>query len=405
MKRARFWLGVLALGLGCKPSGGGSVDGATRPDQVKIVSSLPRTGSANAQTTSMVNGIRMALSERAHQAGPFRVSYEDWDDASARKGDWDPEVEAANAHRAVKDPDVMAYIGTYNSGAAKISMPILNKAGLAMISPANTYTGLTKPGLGEPGEPDVYRPSGEVNYFRVVPADDIQGRVAAEWIVGMGGKSVYVLDDRGLYGKGIADVFSVTAEMIGLRLLGREGVDPKAQEYRSLMSKIRQLDPDWVYFGGTTQTNAGQIAKDMLAVGMRARLMLPDGCFELAFIDSAGVDVASGRAHVTFGGVPPAELTGAGAAFVQKYRASFGKEPEAYAVYGYVAAQVALDALARAGSKDRTKVRRAVQDTRQEDGVLGSWSFDENGDTTLSRMSGSVARGKDFAFVTLLGKD
>lgn len=393
---------ALTLSFGCRPSGRSASD---RPDDVKLVSSLPRTGSANAQTTSMVNGIRMALAERGHRAGRFRVSYEDWDDASARKGDWDPEVEAANAHRAVKDPDVMAYIGTYNSGAAKISMPILNKADLVMISPANTYTGLTKPGLGEPGEPDIYRPSGKVSYFRVVPADDIQGRVAAEWIVQMGGQSVYVLDDRSLYGKGIADVFSVTAETVGLRLLGREGVDPRAQEYRSSMSKIRELDPDWVYFGGTTQSNAGQIAKDMLAVGMRARLMLPDGCFELAFIEAAGAAVVSERAHVTFGGVPPAELTGAGAEFVRRYRAEFGKEPEAYAIYGYVAAQVALDALVRAGSKDRAQVRQAVQATRQTDGVLGSWSFDENGDTTLTRMSGSVARGKDFAFVTLLGRD
>src|SRR5439155_15337922 len=114
--------------------------------------------------------------------------------------------------------------------------------------------------------PKVYKPSGKVTYFRVVPADDIQGKVGAEWIVKMGGKSVYVLDDRGLYGKGIADVFANTAEEKGIKILGREGIDPKAQEYRSLMTKIKALGPDWVYFGGTTQTNAGQISKDMVAV-------------------------------------------------------------------------------------------------------------------------------------------
>src|SRR5512134_1120389 len=147
------------------------------PDVVKFVSSLPRTGSANAQTTTMVNGIRMAIDEAGGKVAGFTIEYEDWDDASAKKGDWDPEVEAANADKAVKDPDVLFYIGTYNSGAAKISMPVLNKAGLVMISPANTYTGLTKPGMGEPNEPGVYQPSGKVTYFRVVPADDIQGRV------------------------------------------------------------------------------------------------------------------------------------------------------------------------------------------------------------------------------------
>lgn len=376
---------------------------AADPNTVKIVSSLPRTGSANAQTTTTVNGIRMALEEFGYKAGPFTIAYEDWDDASAKKGDWDPEVEAANADKAVADPDVMAYIGTYNSGAAKISMPILNRAGLPMISPANTYTGLTKPGLGEANEPAVYRPSGVVNYFRVVPADDIQGKAAAEWMTRLGGQTVYVLDDRGLYGKGIADVFVATAADFGLRVLGREGIDPKAQEYRSLMTKIKALDPDFVYFGGTTQSNAGQIAKDMVAVGLRAPIMAPDGCFEEAFIQSAGPANVEGRAYVTFGGVPPAELKGKGAEFVKKYRAKYGSEPEGYAVYGYVAAKIVLQTLADVGKKDRKALRDALAKAGQTDDALGTWQFDANGDTTLTTMSGSIVRAGKFQFATLLG--
>ena len=408
-RRKAAWLGIVALILiamnGCKRSGGGSVEGSTgSSNRVKIVSSLPRTGSANAQTTSVVNGIRMAIDEMGGKAGGLSVSYEDWDDASARKGDWDPEVEAANAHKAAKDGDVLAYIGTYNSGAAKISMPILNKAGVVMISPANTYTGLTKPGLGEPGEPEVYRPSGKVTFFRVVPADDIQGKGGAEWMQAMGGKSAYVLDDRGLYGKGVADVFSSSAAKLGIKVLGREGIDPKAQEYRSLMSKIKALDPDWIYFGGSTQTNGGQIAKDLVAVGLRAKLMVPDACFENAFIESAGADVANDRVYLTFGGVPASKLTGKGAEFVERYRQRYKKEPEAYAVYGYVAGKVAMDAIASAGKKDREAVRAAVLKTKQEDGALGSWSFDANGDTTLTAMSGNVVKAGKFEFVTLLGQ-
>jgi branched-chain amino acid transport system substrate-binding protein len=374
-----------------------------RANVVKIVSSLPRTGSANAQTTTMVNGIRMAIDEVGAKVAGFTIEYEDWDDASAKKGDWDPEVEAANADKAVKDPDIMFYIGTYNSGAAKIAAPVLNKAGLTMISPANTYTGLTKPGMGEPNEPGVYRPTGKLTYFRVVPADDIQGRMAAKWIHQMGGKSVYLLDDRGLYGKGIADVFEVTASEIGLSVVGREGIDPKAQEYRSLMAKIKELNPDWIYFGGTTQTNAGQIAKDIVSVGLKAKLMIPDGCFEQAFITAAGPENVNERAHVTFGGVPPEQLSGSGADFVARYRAKYNAEPEAYAVYGYTACKVALDALAKAGKKDREACRLAVSQTAQTDGPLGAWSFDENGDTTLQIMSGNIVRNGQFEFVTLLG--
>ncbi len=394
-----FALGGCGGGSG---GGGGASGGNAKP--VKIVSSLPRTGSANAQTTTMVNGIRMAIDEAGGKVGELTIVYEDWDDASAKKGDWDPEVEAANADRAVKDANIMAYIGTYNSGAAKISMPVLNRAGLVMISPANTYMGLTKPGLGEPNEPDVYRPSGKINYFRVVPADDIQGRVAAEWIHSMGGKSAYVLDDRGLYGKGIADVFAATCEELGIGVLGREGIDPKAQEYRSLMTKVKQLDPDWVYFGGTTQSNAGQIAKDLIAVGLRSKFMVPDGCFEQAFIQAAGAENLNERAHVTFGGVPPEQLTGKGAEFVQRYREKYGKDPEAYAVYGYVAGQVALDAIARVGKKDREAIRAAVAQTHQADGALGTWQFDENGDTTMKIMSGNIVRDGEFKFVTILGQ-
>ena len=407
-KLACLVVGVWLLALGCnkngKPQGTGQGTTPSGGGNVKIVSSLPRTGSANAQTTTLVNGIRMAIEESGGKVGDFTISYADWDDASAKKGDWDPEVEAANADKAVKDPDVLFYIGTYNSGAAKISMPVLNKAGVVMISPANTYTGLTKPGMGEPNEPQVYRPSGKITYFRVVPADDIQGRVGAEWIKQTGGKSVYVLDDRGLYGKGIADVFQATAEQLGLKVVGHEGIDPKAQEYKSLMAKIKQLDPDWVYFGGTTQTNAGQVAKDLVAGGLRAKLMVPDGCFEEAFIKAAGAENVNERAHLTFGGLPPAKLTGKGAEFVQRYREKYKSEPESYAVYGYAAGQVAIDSLRRAGKKDREAVRQAAQQYKSQDGVLGNWQFDQNGDTTLKVMSGNAVKNGKFEFAVVLGE-
>jgi branched-chain amino acid transport system substrate-binding protein len=392
-------VGTLVVGAGCKKdSGAGGTVGT-----VKIVSSLPRTGSANAQTTTIVNGIKMAIEETGGKIGDLTVIYEDWDDASAKKGDWDPEVESTNATKAASDPDIMAYIGTYNSGAAKIAMPILNKAGLAMISPANTYTGLTKPGKGEPGEPETYRPTGKITYFRVVPADDIQGPMGATWMKDMGAKSVYVLDDRGLYGKGLADLVEATAGDIGLKVLGHEGIDPRAQEYRSLMTKIKALNPDFIYYGGTTQTNAGQLVKDMVAVGLSAKFMVPDGCFEDAFIAASGPENANGRVFITFGGVPAENLTGKGKDFVAAYKAKYKAPPEAYAVYGYVCAKVALDAIAKAGKKDRAAVRDAIMKFTDKDGPLGPWSFDENGDTSLKLMSGNTVTDGKFAFVKILG--
>jgi branched-chain amino acid transport system substrate-binding protein len=383
---------------GSATGGGGATSGT-----IKIISSLPRTGSSNAVSGAMVNGILLALAEAGNKAGPFTLTYEDWDDASAKKGDWDPEVEAANADKAVKDPNIMVYIGTYNSGAAKIAMPVLNRAGLVMVSPANSYPGLTKPGMGEANEPDIYRPSGKLDFFRVVPADDIQGAMGARWMKQLGAKSVYVLDSRDLYGRGISDVFEQTAGDIGLRVLGHEGIDPKAQEYKSLMTKIKALKPDFIYFGGTTATNPGQLVKDMVAVGLSSKFMGPDGCFDSAFINAAGAPNVNDRAFITFGGVPPDKLTGLGAKFVESYRAKYNKDPEAYGVYGYVAAQVALAAIAKAGVKDREAIRAAVQAYKTDDSALGPFSFDKNGDTTMMMMSGNVVKDGKFEFMAKLG--
>ncbi|MBI2930716.1 MAG: branched-chain amino acid ABC transporter substrate-binding protein [Planctomycetes bacterium] len=371
---------------------------AGRPDVIKIVSSLPRTGSANAQTTTIVNGIRMAIEEVGGKVGDFTIEYEDWDDASPQRGNWDPAVEAANADRAVKDPNIMVYIGTFNSGAAKVSMPLFNKAGVAMISPANTYPGLTKPGTGEPNEPAVYRPSGKVNYFRVVPADDLQGTAGATWAKKLGITSVFVLHDREVYGKGIADIFKARVEQLGLAVKGYDGIDTKAANYKSLASKIKGENPDLVYFGGTTQSNAGQLAKDLRAAGYAGKMMVPDGCIENAFVDSAGADNVNDTTFGTFGGKPADQLTGRGADFYAKYKEKYKAEPEVYAVYGYEAARVALDAIKRAGRKDREAIRLAVSETKDFDGALGTWSFDPNGDTTLRTMTGFTIKGGKWKF-------
>jgi len=372
---------------------------------IKFVSSLPHTGIANALSDSIANGIRIAIHEAGGKVGAWEIRYESWDDASPQRGGWDPAVEAANADRAIQDPDVMVYLGTYNSGAAKISIPKLNAASLVMISPANTYPGLTKPGRGAPNEPDIYRPTGTINYFRVVPADDIQGAVGAEWAKKLGARKVFVLHDRELYGKGIADIFKARAEALGLKILGEEGLDVKAGNYRSLAAKVKAADPDLVYLGATTQSNGGQVAKDLRAALYRGKLMVPDGCFDRAFIDSAGAENLNDLTYVTFAGVPAARLAGKGEHLYKTYKERYRSEPEAYAIYGYEAARVAIDAVRRADRKDRAAILKAVAETRDFDGLLGRWSFDANGDTTLRAMSGNAVRKGTFEFVEMLGSE
>lgn len=367
---------------------------------LKIVSSLPRTGSANTQTTTIVNAIRMAIDDHKGSAGGFTIKHEDWDDASPERGNWDPAIESANADKAVNDPSVVAYI-IYNSGATKISLPKLNEAGVAQLGFA-TWPGLTKPGLGEANEPKIYQPSGRPSYFRLVPADDLQGAVGARWAKQMGAKKVFIANDKELYGKGIAGIFEKTSKKIGLEVLGNEGIDPKASNYRSLATKIRALNPDLVYFGGITQSNAGQFAKDLKAVGVKAKFMGPDGCYEQAFIEAAGKSTVEGNAFMTFGGLPGDQLTGKGKDFYTRYKAKFNSEPEAYASYAYETTLVVLDSIDKVKTTDRRIILDAISKTKDYDGILGKWSFDNNGDTTLTIMSGNVVKNGVFAFSQLL---
>lgn len=235
---------------------------------IRIYSSMPRHGFSQGQTAALVNAIKLRLAEDNYQAcnGQVRIDYQDLDDATPAKGSWDEATETANANKAVSDPDAMVYIGPFNSGAAKFSMRILNTANLIMISPANGYVGLTQPFA--PGEPDKYFPSDKRNYVRLVTPDDVQAEALAKWAKELNVHNVYILDDYQAEGKGIADLFERDAKQQGIAVLAHEGIDTKAMDYRALMFKIKSLNPDLIFFGGLVENNAGQVVKDMRAVGM-----------------------------------------------------------------------------------------------------------------------------------------
>jgi branched-chain amino acid transport system substrate-binding protein len=216
-------------------------------------------------------------------------------------------------------------------------------------------------------------------------------------------KKVYILDDQELYGKGLGDIFNASAKKQGIEVLGKEGIDAKASDYKALMTKIKALGPDLIYFGGTTQTNAGQLIKDMRNVGMTAdqvKFMGPDGIYEKALIDAAGKDAEGVLA--TFGGVPATKLTGEGQKWYDSYKKKFNSEPEAYAAYGYESAKVIVNAINKVCKNDRAAIRDAVMSTKNHNGVLGTWSFDENGDTTLTTLSGNAVKNGKWDFVNLL---
>jgi len=388
------------------PSPGGSSAGAvvvpTRAPAgqltgpIKIVSSLPRAGLNKQQTDSMVTAIKMAIDEIGGRLDGAQVVYEDLDDASPTRGAWDAEREAENARKAVADPDVMVYIGPYNSGAARVAIPILNEAGLVAISPSASYAGLTRPGRGRPDEPNVYYPSGTRTFARVVPADDLQGAAGAAWARQLGASRVFVLHDKDVYGTAVAAGFAEAAPKAGLEIIGGpEGVDPRARDLTGIAAKVRDARPDLVYYGGLTDNNAGSLFREIrAAAGPNVKLMGPDGLYQQGFIDEAG-DGAAG-ALVTFGAVAPSKLTGRGAEWYRNYKVRFNAEPEVFAAYAYEATRVALDAIKRAGRKDRAAIREAVFATRDYEGALGRWSFDANGDITPATVTGREVKDGKF---------
>lgn len=375
---------------------------------VKIVSSMPRTGSAKGQTDTIANGIRMAIDDYKGEIAGMKIEYADWDDATAGSGRWTTELESQNARNAVGDPDVMAYIGPYNSGAAMVSMPILNKEGLLQVSPAVTRMGLTKKGeASEPDEPEKYRPTGKNHFARVCPNDRTQGPVAADFAKkpkaegGLDVKSVYILDDKELYGLGVSKLFELRCKKIGIEVLGHESINPQQQEFTALMTSIKAKNPGAIYFGGTTQSGGPQIAKDMHNIGLTCPLIVPDGCYELSFISSAGENRLT-NCYATIGGADVSKLTGPGAEFVKNYTAKYKSDPEAYAIYGYEAAKVVLEGIKKVGKKDRDAILTTVLATKDFEGALGKWSFDADGDISLQQCTISKIEGGKFKPVDVI---
>ncbi len=375
-------------------------------EKVKIVSCLPRIGAVKGVTDGIVNAIQMAIADFEKQL-PFEVQLLDRDDANARTGAWDTRWEREIAEKAVADKDVMALIGPYNSGAARVSAPILNAAGLVQVTPAASMPGLTRPSpASDPDEPDRYRPGKTITFCRVCPHDASQGPLSADFASEvLKAKSVYVLDDKELYGHGVAIGFKKRCEELKIKVLAHESIDPLRTDFPALAKKVVATTPDLIYYGGTTQTRAGRLVQELLVEKVGCPILVPDGCYEQAFIDSARADVLDAlKCFVTVGGIDPGQLKGAGAEFVKRYKDQHKKSPDAYAVYGYEAAAVVLEALRAVGKKDREAVRKAVVGTKGfEKGLLGKWSFDEYGDTTLQPLTVATVEQGKFRAVKVMG--
>jgi branched-chain amino acid transport system substrate-binding protein len=356
----------------------------TSSSEIHIYSSLPLEGTSLPQSTSIVNELKTLLD--GQKIGNFTIKYTSLDDSSAAKGgDWDGTVETSNANKAANDPDAMAYIGTYNSGAAKLSIPILNGACLVMFSPANSYPGLTKAvaGVTNPGEPDSYYPNGYRNYARDINTDDVQGGASSEWAFSLGFKKAYVIDDSQTYGQGIGKAWAQHFGKIGGTVVSPNGqsesYDPKAADFTALAQKIQASGADVVFIGAITGNATAKLWKDIKAGNPSITIFGPDGVNEKTWFDGTGT--AGVGTYLTFGGVDVSQLTGTGKTWAAAYEAANGgTQPPFYAAYGHAAGEVVLHGLQTAATNDRWLVLQAIMGTSGLDTVIGSFTLDANGD-------------------------
>ena len=362
-------------------------EGEGDPDYI-LASDFPLQGSSRTQTEQIVAAIRYELDQREWKAGDYNIAYQSCDDATAQAAKWDSGKCSQNANAYAGNDAVIAVLGTFNSGCAAIEIPVLNQApegGIAMMSPANTYPCLTVnlPGGCDASEPDKYYPTGTRNYARVAPADDYQGAFVAEFAQKKGIKSVYILNDKEAYGLGVATTFRKAAEHLGIEVKGFEAWDPKASSYEAQMNQIKGTGAEAVFLGGLIDENGAQVIKDKVAVlgpnDGPVKLLTPDGFTQQSTIDETGP--AARGMYMSIAGVPIDAFTGETKAYADALVAGplAGKSLDPYAIYGAQSAQIILDAIENSDGT-RADVIAKMFATEVTDGLLGSFTFNENGD-------------------------
>jgi branched-chain amino acid transport system substrate-binding protein len=346
---------------------------------VKVGVNLSFTGADATNAERIGNGAIMAFEEAnaAKAVKGYTFQLVKLDDATATAGQYDPAQAATNARTMVSDRAYVAALGPQMSGAGKAMAPILSQGNLAIITPASTNPDLTDPKFAAQ-----YRPAGKAIYFRTVTTDAFQGPNMANYMADtLKVKSIYILDDSGAYGVGLADAFQGQAEKKGIKVLGRDRLDPKAADYSSVLTKIKGLDPQALYFGGVAQAGV-KLAKQAYDIIPNVIKAGGDGVESSDFLTGAGFPAVEGwYATVASPHVTEDPKT---KAFSDKYFARFKQRPDDYTVTCYVGAQVIIEAVKRiaASGKDVTRaaVRDAIQSVKLGDTLLGPIEFDEYGD-------------------------
>ena len=346
---------------------------------IKIGVNLSFTGADAESAMRIGNGAVIAFEEAnaAHAVKGYTFELVKLDDATATAGQYDPAQAATNARTMVSDKAFVAALGPQMSGAGKAMAPILSQGNLAIITPASTNPDITDPKFAQ-----MYRPAGKAIYFRTVATDAFQGPNMANYMAEtLAVKSIYILDDSGAYGVGLADAFQAQAEKKGIKVLGRDRLDPKAADYASILTKIKALNPQALYYGGVSQAGV-KLAKQAYDIVPGMIKAGGDGMQTADLLKGAGFPAVEGwYATVASPHVTEDPKT---AKFSERYYARFKIRPDDYTVTCYTGAQVIIEAVKKVAGTNKPVTRDAVRDAIQEvkltTSLLGPIEFDANGD-------------------------
>jgi branched-chain amino acid transport system substrate-binding protein len=345
---------------------------------VKIGIDLSLTGADSLGATRVKNGIVMAFDAANQGDGVpgYKFDLLVLDDGTATAGQYDPAQAATNARKMVADKDVVASIGPQMSGAGKAMTPILSQGGLATITPSSTNPDISSPKFAEQ-----YRPAGKPIYFRTVTTDAFQGPNMANFLAEtLKVKSVFVLDDSGAFGVGIADTFQKQAEAKGIKVLGRDRLDPKAADYTAVLTKIKSLGPEAIYYGGVTLAGV-KLAKQAYDIIPNIIKAGPDGMYSADLLAGAGFPAVDG--WYTSIAAPHLIEDPKAQQFVEAFKRKFNDSPDDYTITAYDAALVIVDSVKRVAASGKPVTREAVRDaiqTAKVPTIQGTVSFDANGD-------------------------
>jgi branched-chain amino acid transport system substrate-binding protein len=339
---------------------------------------MPFTGEEAEGATLVKNGAYLAIDEINAKGGVGGYRFEPvlMDDGTTNAGGYDPGQAATNARKMVNDPLALVALGPYNSGSGKAMSPILSAANLAIITPTSTNPDITDPKFAQ-----IYRPAGPAIYFRTVSTDAFQGPNMANFYAQvLKVPSVYVLDDGGAYGVGIADTFEAQARKRSINVLGRDRLEPKQADYSPVLTKVKASGAASPYYGGNPQAGIKVIKQSYQLVPNIVKGG-GDGVYETEMLSGAGFPAAEGW-YATIA-APHLLDDPKSAPWVKQYAEKYGKQPSDYCITAYDAVKVIADALDRVvksgQTPNRANMRDAIEATKI-DTLQGTVSFDKNGD-------------------------